>query len=205
MYLILYTLVRQVRWNDYYTLIILYISLYTLEDNVQSIDLYRQINYKIYQVMYTCVYLKYKLYSTTADCEQLSISILYLQEWRHSTIEVASTRYPRHKTHISWRLTSVSFTLPPLHGTTGSPNNFCSSHGGGGDDDDDMMMTTMTICVSKTYAVSILETNKKKSYYIIVSICTTIILYRYMNRIVRFPEGGGGGKQCIHAEGWFSD
>lgn len=24
---------------------------------------------------------------------------LYLQEWRHSTIEVASTKYPWHKTH----------------------------------------------------------------------------------------------------------
>jgi len=57
-------------------------------------------------------------------------------------MDVASTKYPWHKTQINWRLTSVSFTLPPLQGTTGSPNNFCSSHGGGGDDDDDDMVMT---------------------------------------------------------------
>lgn len=59
-------------------------------------------------------------------------------------MEVASTKYPWHKTQISWRLTSVSFTLPPLQGTTGSPNKFCSTHGGEGDDGDDMV-TTITI------------------------------------------------------------
>jgi len=74
-------------------------------------------------------------------------------------MEVASTKYPRHKTQISWRLTSVSLTLPPLLGTTGSPNNFCSNHGGGGVDDDDMV--TPTITIYQKYGIN--SVDKKKS------------------------------------------
>lgn len=36
-------------------------------------------------------------------------SMKYLQEWRHSTIVVASTKYPPHKTHRIWELRSCNF------------------------------------------------------------------------------------------------
>jgi hypothetical protein len=76
-------------------------------------------------------------------------------------MEVASTKYPWHKTHTKWGLTSVSFTLPPIQGTTGSLNKFFNTHGCDfwGDDDEDMAIATATIFIG--YTVSILYTDKK--------------------------------------------
>lgn len=69
-------------------------------------------------------------------------------------MEVASTKYPWHKTHTRCGLMSVSLTRPPpLQGTTASPYcaSFCSADCAAGvcccegvDDDDVMMMAVRT-------------------------------------------------------------
>lgn len=103
-------------------------------------------------------------------------------------MEVASTKYPRHKTQINWRLTSVNFTLPPLQGTIGSPNNFCNNHGGGGDDDDDML-TTITI-YQILYGFNSVEKKSLYYYYYSYTSTTQIILNReYIRNLCTMYRG----------------